>query len=211
MDTIKPEQLLERILSIATIPGDLILDSFLGSGTTAAVAHKMGRQYIGIELGEHAVSHCQPRLQKVISGEQGGISSNVGWEGGGGFRFYRLGSTVFDEQGQIQRDIAFDALASHIWFSETETPLPIEQRQSLFLGVHQGQGYALLYNGILGDKRPNGGNVLTRNTLALIRNAAGIFDGPLVIYGERTALGAATLERENITFKQTPYDVKARR
>ena len=90
-DTPKPELLVSRILHIATNPGDLVLDSFLGSGTTAAVAHKMGRHYIGIEMGDHAMTHCAPRLQKVIEGEQGGISEAVDWQGGGGFRFYRLG------------------------------------------------------------------------------------------------------------------------
>jgi len=89
-DTPKPEALLQRILSIASEPGDLVLDAYLGSGTTAAVAHKMARRYIGIECGDHAVTHCVDRIRKVIAGEQGGISSAVGWKGGGGFRFYRL-------------------------------------------------------------------------------------------------------------------------
>jgi hypothetical protein len=80
----KPEALLERILHIATKPGDIVLDSFLGSGTTAAVAHKMMRRYVGIEMGDHAVTHCVPRLTKVIEGEQGGISEAVEWKGGGG-------------------------------------------------------------------------------------------------------------------------------
>ena len=89
--TPKPEQLLKIILHIATNPGDLVLDSFLGSGTTAAVAHKMGRRWIGIELGEHCYTHCLPRLQKVVHGEDaGGISTAVNWRGGGGFRFYEL-------------------------------------------------------------------------------------------------------------------------
>lgn len=78
-ETPKPEELIKQILYIATNPGDLVLDSFLGSGTTAAVAHKMGRRYIGIEMGEHAVTHCVPRLQKVVDGEQGGISQAVNW------------------------------------------------------------------------------------------------------------------------------------
>ncbi|MEI6640118.1 MAG: site-specific DNA-methyltransferase, partial [Chlorobium sp.] len=85
-DTPKPERLLERIMYLATDVNDLVLDSFLGSGTTTAVAHKMGRRYIGIEMGDHAMTHCAPRLQKVIEGEQGGISEAVGWKGGGGFR-----------------------------------------------------------------------------------------------------------------------------
>lgn len=75
---------MQRILHIASNPGDLVLDSFLGSGTTAAVAHKMGRRWIGIEMGDHAETHCKPRLDKVIAGEQGGVSEAVGWTGGGG-------------------------------------------------------------------------------------------------------------------------------
>jgi len=75
--TPKPERLLERVLRIATNPNDLVLDSFLGSATTAAVAHKMGRRWIGIEMGEHAVTHCVPRLKKVLEGEQGGTSAAV--------------------------------------------------------------------------------------------------------------------------------------
>lgn len=93
-DTPKPERLIERIIHIATNPGDLVLDSFLGSGTTAAVAHKMGRRYIGIELGDHCYTHCKPRLDKVINGEQGGISKAVNWQGGGGYKFYELAPTL---------------------------------------------------------------------------------------------------------------------
>ena len=95
--TPKPERLIQRILTLATNEGDLVLDSFLGSGTTAAVAHKMGRRYIGIEMGEHAKTHCAARLQKVIDGEQGGISKAINWQGGGGFHFYKLGETIFDK------------------------------------------------------------------------------------------------------------------
>ena len=120
-----------QILTLATNPGDLVLDSFLGSGTTAAVAHKMGRRYIGIELGEHAVTHCVPRLRKVIEGEQGGISGAVGWQGGGGFRFYRLGEPVFDEQGRINPAIRFPHLAAHVWFAETRTPLDLTGLRNL--------------------------------------------------------------------------------
>ena len=212
-DTPKPERLIERILHIATNPGDLVLDSFLGSGTTAAVAHKMGRRYIGIEMGEHANTHCAPRLNKVIEGEQGGISESAGWKGGGGFRFYRLGPPVFDEEGHIRQDIRFPVLAAHVWFSETDRPWD-GSGDSPLLGIHDGRAHALLYNGILGDKRPGGGNVLTRATLALIREdiakLAPDFDGPLTVYGEQSRLTPATLDRERITFKQTPYDVKAR-
>jgi adenine-specific DNA-methyltransferase len=223
--TPKPERLLERILHIATSPGDFVLDSFLGSGTTAAVAHKMGRRYIGIEMGEHARTHCAPRLNKVIEGEQGGISKAVDWQGGGGFLHYRLGPPVFDEEGHIRQDIRFPVLAAHVWFSETDGPWDgmrasrssseaVAHHDSPLLGIHDGRAHALLYNGILGDKRPGGGNVLTRATLALIREdisrLALDFDGPLTVYGEQSRLTPATLDRERITFKQTPYDVKAR-
>jgi len=211
--TAKPERLIERIFHIATNPGDLVLDSFLGSGTTAAVAHKMGRRYIGIEMGDHAESHCVPRLKKVIDGEQGGISQAVNWQGGGGFRFYRLGPPVFDEDGHIRQDIRFPVLAAHIWFSEADQPWAGESGTP-FLGIHDGRAYALLYNGILGDKRPDGGNVLTRATLAVIQDEIAKrhpdFTGPLTIYGEQSRLTAPTLARLAITFKQTPYDVKAR-
>jgi len=105
--TPKPEELISRIVHINSNPGDLVFDSFLGSGTTAAVAHKMGRRYIGIEMGEHARTHCIPRLQKVIEGEQGGISQAINWKGGGGFRFYTLGDTVFLADGGINPKVRF--------------------------------------------------------------------------------------------------------
>lgn len=202
--------MIERILQIATNPGDLVLDSFLGSGTTAAVAQKMSRRYIGIEMGEHAVTHCVPRLRKVVDGEKGGISEANNWQGSGGYRFYRLGPPVFTEDGQIQPDIKFPVLAAHIWFTETGTSWVKPNDQTPFLGGHNDHGYALLYNGILGDKAASNGNVLTRKTLAVIRAAQGDFEGPMTIYGERTMLSEATLNAEQIEFKQTPYDVKAR-
>jgi adenine-specific DNA-methyltransferase len=143
--TPKPERLIQRVLQLATNENDLVLDSFLGSGTTAAVAHKMGRRWIGIEMGEHAATHCLPRLQKVIAGEQGGISKAVGWgpanagdaakasvgsaasspedggawTGGGGFRFMRLGEPVFDAPGRIHSAVRFATLAAFVWQQET--------------------------------------------------------------------------------------------
>ncbi|MEI6387872.1 MAG: site-specific DNA-methyltransferase [Spirochaetota bacterium] len=97
-DTPKPERLLGRILHIATNPGDLVLDSFAGSGTTGAVAHKMGRRWIMVELGEHCHTHIIPRLKKVIDGQDtGGITEAVGWKGGGGFRYYRLAPSLLEK------------------------------------------------------------------------------------------------------------------
>ncbi len=205
----KPERLIRRVLDIATNPGDLVMDSFLGSGTTCAVAHKMGRRYIGIELGEHAVTHCAPRLKKVIEGEQGGISEAVNWKGGGGFRFYRLGEAVFDEDGRINPKVKFAALAAHVWFTETGRPLEGSPKKP-FLGVHEGTAYGLLYNGVLGDKSVNGGNVLTKHLLERLKRGSKNHAGPWVIYGEATRLSPERLRGLRVTFKQTPYDIRAR-
>lgn len=88
-DTPKPESLIYRVLHIATSAGDLVLDAYLGSGTTAAVAHKCDRRYIGIEEGDHAVSHCAKRLSKVVDGEDEGVSELLDWSQGGGFDFFQ--------------------------------------------------------------------------------------------------------------------------
>jgi len=96
--TPKPERLIRRVLELGSKPGDFVLDSFLGSGTTAAVAHKMGRKWIGVELGEHAKTHCYPRLKMVVDGsDQGGISKTQNWKGGGGFKFYSLAPSLLNE------------------------------------------------------------------------------------------------------------------
>lgn len=207
-DTPKPERLLQRVLHIATKPSDLVLDSFLGSGTTAAVAHKMGRRWIGIEMGEHAETHCLPRLNKVIEGEQGGISQAVNWQGGGGFRFLRLGEAMFNADGSIHESVRFATLGSFVWMQETglaqSGPWTVPK-----LGVYEGRGIYLLFNGILGDKRPQSGNVLTNEVLAAVDRICP-HDGPKIIYGEACRLGAARLAAAGVTFKHIPYDVKAR-
>jgi adenine-specific DNA-methyltransferase len=93
----KPESLIRLLLEAVTAPGDLVLDSFAGSGTTGAVAHKMGRRWIMVEIGDHADTHIVPRLNKVIGGEdQGGVTNAVGWEGGGGFRYYTLAPSLLE-------------------------------------------------------------------------------------------------------------------
>ncbi len=97
-DTPKPEDMLHRVLEMSTNPGDWVLDSFAGSGTTGAVAHKMGRRWIMVELGEHCHTHIIPRLKKVIDGEDpGGITKAVNWKGGGGFRYYRLAPSLLEK------------------------------------------------------------------------------------------------------------------
>lgn len=119
-DTPKPEALIQRVLQIASNPCDIIIDSFLGSGTTAAVAHKMGRKYIGIEMGEHAYTHCKTRLDKVINGEDdGGITKSTNWQGGGGYHFYELAPSLLVKNDklpiyQINPDYTFEMLCEAI-------------------------------------------------------------------------------------------------
>lgn len=204
----KPESIINKIIQMSTVPGDLVLDSFLGSGSTAAVAHKMGRRYIGIEMGEHARSHCLHRLENVIAGEQGGISKAVNWSGGGGFRFCTLGNATFDANGTIHPDVKFSTLAGYLWHFETGTPGKARYDKPR-LGTHNGTAYYLLYNGILGDRRPDGGNVLTAPVLQMIEDSLP-HAGPKVIYGETTSLGAARLAKLGISFKQIPYDLPLR-
>ena len=164
-ETPKPEALLHRVIHVASNPGDIVLDSFLGSGTTVAVAHKMNRHWIGIERGDHARSLCRERLVRVVDGEGGGISSIVDWQGGGGFRYYKLGVPVFDESGHIREGIKFEQLAAHVWFAETGSARSTRAPKEAFLGEHKGVGYYLLFNGVLGDVTKSGGNVLTRSLL----------------------------------------------
>lgn len=124
-DTPKPEKLIERILTLGSNPGDIVLDSFLGSGTSTAVAHKMGRRWIGVELGNHAYTHSAVRMKKVIEGEQGGISKSVNWQGGGGFKFYELAPSLLnkDKYGNLvinkeyNADMLAAAMAKHQGFT----------------------------------------------------------------------------------------------
>jgi adenine-specific DNA-methyltransferase len=188
-------------------------------------------------MGEHAATHCLPRLQKVINGEQGGISKAVGWQGGGGFRFMKLGAPVFDEKGRIHPDVRFATLAAFIWQQETGAALEASHTRpgTPYLGIHykfdsssrpsdMGEELIsyiktpvfacyLLFNGILKDKRPAGGNVLTQAVLdALLALHATTPEptAPLLVYGEACRLGEERLRQANVTFKHIPYDVRAR-
>lgn len=125
----KPEQLLRRIIEMSTEPGDLILDSFLGSGTTAAVAHKMGRRWIGVEMGDHAYTHCKTRMDNVIaSSDTLGITKSEAWQGGGGYRFYELAPSLINEDpfGEyvINPDYDADMLAAAVALHEGFTYQP---------------------------------------------------------------------------------------
>lgn len=122
----KPEKLVWRCIELVTKPGDLVLDSFAGSGTTGAVAQKMGRRWIMVELGEHANTHIVPRLQKAIDGEdKGGVTEATGWKGGGGFRFYNLAPSLLKEDkygrwvisDDYNPEMLAEALCKHMGFT----------------------------------------------------------------------------------------------
>jgi site-specific DNA-methyltransferase (adenine-specific)/adenine-specific DNA-methyltransferase len=129
---------------------------------------------------------------------------------GGGFRFCELGEPLYDEAGHIRPAVKFAELARHIYFAETGEPLPRERVPNTpLLGVHQGRAVCLLYNGILKDKSPEGGNALTHDSLALLREAAtGQAFERMVVYGTSRRLSPARLQREGITFKQIPYTLR---
>jgi adenine-specific DNA-methyltransferase len=201
----KPEKLLSLIIEHFSEEGDIVLDSFAGSGTTAAVAQKMGRRWIVVEMEEHCFTHIIPRLSKVVDGsDETGISKKYNWKGGGGFRFCELGDPLFDANGLIRSDVHFKELARFIYFSETGEPLLDNKLETPLIGITNGVAIYLLYNGILGDKTPQGGNVLTRAVLAELPP----HDGPKIIYGASCRLSPERLRRENITFKQIPYEIK---
>jgi adenine-specific DNA-methyltransferase len=206
--TPKPERLIQRVLRIATDPDDLVMDSFAGSGTTGAVAQKMGRRWIMVEMAEHCRTHIAPRLKKVVEGEDGGISKVTDWKGGSGFRYCKLGAALFDEAGNIAGEVRFSELAAHVFFTETGNPIPKRaDGKTPLLGVYQGRAVYLLFNGVLGDRRPAGGNVLTHGV------AQDLPDHPdgtglRVVYGEACRLGSKSLARYGIAFRQIPFELK---
>jgi DNA modification methylase len=244
-DTPKPTRLLERILQIATNPGDLVLDSFAGSGTTGHAVLKMNAaarsaafQSRDAEVDELAglkpnagpndsalesqatapdrrfiLVEMEPTIAKTITAERvkrvaEGYANAKGEAVpglSGGFRYCQLGEPLFDEAGQIRSNVKFGELARHVWFTETGEPLPRERVMNTpLLGVHRGRAIYLLYNGILGDKSAQGGNVLTRAILAELP----AFDGPKVIYAAACLLGPDRLSAYQITVRQTPKQIR---
>ena len=124
---------------------------------------------------------------------------------GGGFRYCTLAEPLFDERGQINGSVKFADLAHHVFFTETGEPMPKRpDKRTPLLGVHNGRAIFLLFNGILGDKQPQDGNVLTNDVLKILPPHA----GPRVIYGTACRLSANRLKREGVTFRQIPYEIK---
>lgn len=213
--TPKPTRLLQRILELATDKDSLVLDSFAGSGTTAHAVllqnqqDQGNRRFILVEIEpEVATAVAQERLRRVVEGysyltPRGKRTEVPGL--GGGFRYSKLDKPLFDEAGAIDSAVTFGQLAAHVYFVETGTPLPKSVNgRSAFLGAHNGVGVYLLFNGVMGDRSLNGGNVLTSSTLARLPT----HDGPRVVYGEGCRLGASRLKREGIVFKQIPYAIR---
>ena len=291
--TPKPTRLIERVLQICTNPGDLILDSFAGSGTTGhavlktnaelaakeriehkeetepenslrslrSFAAKSDRRFILVEMESNiARDITAERVKRVALGYTNAKGEQVAGLGGG-FRFCELGEPLFDETGKIRASVRFADLARHVYFTETGEPLPervaagilpavepgfqpggkgmdskkrfenpkaiasssaspggkmppstagrMPAATSPVLGIHHGRAVCLLYNGILKDKSPDGGNALTQSTLAILRAAcAGQRVERLVVYGTSQRLSPARLKREGVTFKQIPYSIR---
>lgn len=198
-DNPKPTKLIERIIKLSSCPGDIILDSFAGSGTTGhAVLNMSGessRHFILIELDDKiATQITAERIKYVIKKN----SSN------NGFRYYRLGKPLFDESGRVYKGITFSKLARHVFFTETGHPLETEHCDSALIGTYNNTAVYLLFNGILKDKKPDSGNVLTCKVLSMLPE----HDGPKVIYGTACRLSPVKLRDANIVFKQIPYEIK---
>lgn len=211
--TPKPTRLLERVLQIASSPGDLVLDSFAGSGTTGHAVLKLNqaapqetpRKFILVEMEPKIAREVTAeRVRRVAQGYVNAKGEKVEALGGG-FRFCELGEPLFDDGGKIRESVRFGELARHVFFTETGEPLPRERVPNTpFLAECHGVGIYLLYNGILGDKSASGGNVLTRGVLAQLPK----FDGPKVIYCAGCLLGKDRLQAERILVRQTPYEIK---
>ena len=214
----KPKELIAYLLSLATEGDDIVLDSFFGSGTTGHAAMLLNsndggkRRFIGVEMDSIIAQNCAARrLRALIEG----FTSNSGSKRGrsiaglrGGFRYCKLGNPLFDEAGSIAGEVRFPDLAAHVFFTETGSPIPARATgKTALLGVHQGKAVYLLFNGVLGDRRPAGGNVLTHDVAqGLPAHPSG--KGPRVVYGEACRLGPKSLEHYGITFRQIPFELK---
>lgn len=209
----KDSEVIADLIGMVTNEGDLILDSFAGSGTTGHAVLKLNqnskipRNFILVELDENvATNKTRERVSKAIEGYVPLVGKKrtpvAGL--GGSFKFCRLSSEpLFTAMGQIRSDVTFAELAEFVWFAETGTGYPKGLKPSPLLGVHQGKAIYLLFNGILKDRGDLGGNVLNNRTLSVLPT----HDGQRVVYGARTRFDKTKLSRMNIEFKQLPYEL----
>lgn len=207
----KDYEVIARLIRYITEPGDIILDSFAGSGTTGHAvldtykASGKNRRFILIEMDNNIARNItSERLKRISLGYDWKDSKGQHHEKGlgGGFRFCELGPTLFDANGQIRPDVSFADLARHVFFTETGQPLPAGGDENALLGECNGTGIYLLYNGVMRDS----GNVLTPHTLVELPT----YDGPKVIYADGCKVSRERLRELNVTFKQIPYQIKVR-
>lgn len=211
----KPVDLIKLLFTSTDFKNGMFLDSFAGSGTTGHAVLELNkedggnRKFILVELEENIAKNVTAeRIKRVINGYEvqkpNGSKEKV--EGlGGGFRYCKLGEPLFDKFGNVREGVKFKELAFHIFFSETGVPLKENTRfTSPFIGKYKGTAYYLLFNGILGDKSVNGGNVLTSKILSELKP----HNGQKIIFGESCRLSSSRLKKENIIFKQIPYEIK---
>ena len=207
----KPTALIEELLSYTTDGNDIVLDSFAGSGTTGNAVLKLNqtdgnnRRFVILEIKKSiAKKITYQRLKRVVSGYKNAKGQFIKGVGGG-FNYCKLGEHLFDNTGQISKNVSFIDLARFVFFKETGQPLPDEvSGKSPLIGSHKDTAIYLLYNGVLGDKTPQGGNALTRAVLATLPS----HDGTKVIYGTSCRLGLTRLKQENLIFRQIPYELK---
>lgn len=208
----KPTSLIQVLIdSLPMTDGDIVFDSFAGSGTTAHAVLKQNaedgiqRKFILVEMepkiAQELTSERVRRVAKGYKNSKGELVEGIG----GGFRYCELGEPLFDERGKIRETVSFTDLARHVYFTETGEPLPRERvSKTPLIGICRGVAIYLLYNGILSDKTANGGNVLTRAVLATLP----LFTGQKIIYCAGCLLGSDRLKAENIIIRQTPYEIK---
>ncbi|MCX7005346.1 MAG: site-specific DNA-methyltransferase [bacterium] len=210
-DNPKPTRLIKRILQLATGKDSLILDSFAGSGTTGHALVQLNKQdggtrrFILVEMeSKIARELTAERLRRVCSNFNNDTLSHDETDDNA-FRFCTLGTALFDQHGAINPDVKYADLARHVYFTETGEPLPHGKPvDSPLLGISNGVAIYLLFNGILGDRRANGGNILTRAILAQLPP----FHGQKIIYAAGCLISEQRLRDLNIAFRQTPYEIK---
>lgn len=222
-DNPKPTTLLRQIIQLSADRDSIVLDSFAGSGTTGHAVMQLNKQdggnrrFILVQVPFETDGQKQrdeniardvtaERLRRVCKGYKKPNGEAV--EGlGSGFRYCKLGPSVFGADGRINPEITFPELARHVFFTETGRPLPKQAKPDTpLIGVHQDKAVYLLYNGILNDKRSAGGNVLTQAVL----NDLPKHEGPKIVYGTACRFSPARLKREKIVFKQIPYEIRIR-